>query len=57
MPNSWASDNQAIRTWCEQSFGPGGRKQRWRFGWTGSDNTFYFRNEKDALLFVLRWTK
>lgn len=45
--------------WCKKTFGEGGRnkKYRWRYGWVDRVNdTFYFRNEKDALYFVLRWT-
>ena len=45
-----------MREWCEQSYGPGGRKQRWRFGWVQTDSTFYFRSGKDAMMFVLRWS-
>ena len=44
-----------MRDWCEKSYGPGGRKSRWRFGWTQKDATFYFRSSKDAMLFTLRW--
>jgi hypothetical protein len=45
-------------SWCTQTFGPGGRHKtlRWRFGWTGSDDTFYFKNGKDASMFLLRWS-
>lgn len=45
--------------WCITTFGPGGRnkKCRWRYGWVHrSADYFYFRNEKDALFFVLRWS-
>ena len=44
--------------WCTKSFGKGGRRKtlRWRFGWTGSDNTFYFKNGPDATMFVLKWS-
>lgn len=45
-----------MRQWCEQSYGPGGRKNRWRFGWTQRDSTFYFRSPKDAMMFTLRWS-
>ena len=47
-----------IKEWCEQSFGPGGRsrKLRWRMGWTDKDDTYYFKNSKDAMLFTLRWS-
>lgn len=59
-PTDWTSpkDDQTfeMRSWCEQSYGPGGRKQRWRFGWTQKDSTFYFRSSKDAMMFTLRWS-
>ena len=45
-----------MRSWCEQTYGPGGRKQTWRFGWIQSDSTFYFKHGKDASMFLLRWT-
>jgi len=34
--------------WCEQQFG------RDHYAWTGS--TFWFENEKDAIVFSLRWS-
>lgn len=55
---AWAfSEHTQIRQWCEDRFGPGGRGKnlRWRFGWTGSHNTYYFKDQKDATIFVLRW--
>lgn len=44
--------------WCTRTFGPGGRNKhlRWRFGWTDNSDTFYFRNPKDAAMFLLRWS-
>ena len=48
--------DEEMRAWCEQSYGPGGRKHRWRFGWTNEDSTFYFRSGKDAMMFTLRWS-
>jgi hypothetical protein len=47
-----------IQAWCRQSFGPGGRsrKLRWRFGWTDKQDTYYFKNSKDAMMFTLRWS-
>ena len=44
-----------MRKWCEEHYGPGGRKSRWRFGWTEKEATFYFRQPKDAMMFTLRW--
>ena len=53
-----AADRKEVemRAWCEQAYGPGGRRERWRYGWTQQDITFYFRNQKDATMFVLRWS-
>ena len=48
-----------VRDWCTEVFGPGGRnsKCKWRYGWVNrEEDTFYFRNEKDALFFMLRWS-
>jgi hypothetical protein len=50
-----ATRSVIMREWCEGRFGPGGRKSRWRFGWTNLTSTFYFKQEKDATMFVLRW--
>jgi len=59
VPRTWAIGDiseRSMREWCEITFGPGGRKQRWRFGWVDDNNTFYFRNSKDAMLFTLKWS-
>lgn len=47
-----------VADWCEKTFGPGGRsrKLRWRRGWTDKDITFYFREGKDASMFLLKWS-
>ena len=45
-----------MREWCESSYGPGGRKMRWRFGWIDKHSTFYFKSGKDAMMFTLRWS-
>ena len=50
-----------IRAWCRGHFGPGmwmnpkGQTQTW--GWESAfGNTHYFfKNEKDATIFALRW--
>lgn len=46
-----------MRSWCHDTFGPGGRNKscRWRYGWTHTRNYFYFKYEKDALFFCMRW--
>ena len=50
---------EEVRNWCTEVFGPGGRnpKYKWRYGWVyRQKDTFYFRNEKDAMFFLLRWS-
>lgn len=54
-PSRSVNEHRPIREWCETTFGPGGRKNRWRFGWTDKSDTFYFKNPKDATMFILRW--
>lgn len=59
VPRTWAigeGSETAMREWCEKRFGPGGRKERWRFGWVQTDSTFYFKSSKDAMLFTLKWS-
>lgn len=52
------SRHDEIQAWCTQNFGPGGRskKLRWRFGWTDRQDTYYFKDGKDAMVFTLRWS-
>lgn len=48
-----------VISWCNEIYGPGGRnkKCKWRYGWLNSaGDTFYFRDEKDAAFFMLRWS-
>lgn len=51
-------NRDAIHNWLYNTLGDGGRnkKLRWRFGWTGDRRTYYFKNEEDATMFVLRWS-
>lgn len=52
-----ANDLHNLKDWCKQQFGEPGKKARWRYGWVYRDtDTFYFRDEKDALFFALRWS-
>lgn len=56
---SWAIGEHAkIKEWCEERFGPSGRGKhlRWRFGWTDRCDTYYFKHQKDATMFMLRWS-
>jgi hypothetical protein len=52
------SEQAEIKQWCEKTFGPGGRsrKYRWRYGWTDTENVYYFKSGKDAMLFSLRFS-
>ncbi len=36
--------------WCEQQFGHSGHR------WFANNNRFYFKNEGDMTMFVLRWS-
>ena len=56
VPGLAGDREKEIISWCEESFGPGGRKWRWRFGWMKEDSTFYFKDERDASIFMLRWS-
>jgi hypothetical protein len=56
VPKTSINREEEMRVWCEQSYGPGGRKMRWRFGWIQEDSTFYFKSSKDAMMFTLRWS-
>ena len=42
-----AGDWRAIHTWCEEQFGLHG------YTWTG--HIWWFENERDKLMFLLRW--
>jgi len=49
-----------IIKWCNSNFGEGGRNAKciWRYGWfnrTKYTDIFYFKFEKDALFFCMRW--
>lgn len=53
----WADvEHEEIRKWCTDRLGEGGRKNRWRFGWTQTKSTYYFKSASDATMFVLRWS-
>lgn len=56
---SGSSELSAIRTWCEKTYGPPGRKRqehpRWRHGQAGVENYFHFKNATDATLFLIKW--
>lgn len=47
LGNNWGAEWPDIHKWCQEKFG------REHYTWTGS--TFWFENEKDAILFALKW--
>lgn len=48
-----------ILRWATSNFGEKGRDKKciWRYGWISNKNvdTFYFKYEKDAFFFCMRW--
>jgi hypothetical protein len=52
-------DKHEVMEWCKEHFGTGGRNRhcKWRYGWVEkTSDYFYFKNEQDAMYFVLRWS-
>ena len=49
--NSW----KTYMDWCEEQFGP--RTEIWDGGnrWHANNAKFWFRDESDRMLFLLRW--
>jgi hypothetical protein len=47
--------NIEIDEWVTQTYGP---KSTWGYGrWTGADERYWFKEEKDRSWFVLKWTE
>ena len=40
-------------TWADERFGPSNSAGRWFW----DNGKFYFRNEEDALLYILKWNE
>jgi len=56
--NSYRADNGVNICWdwaCNQFGNPGQQPGGFRWQWD-TNNTFYFRDQADAVLFALRWT-
>ena len=54
---SYRADNGVNTCWawaCEQFGAPGQRPEGFRWQWD-THNTFFFRDQADAVLFALRW--
>lgn len=57
VPPTLTDYHEEMRDWCEEMFGEGGWNPKcvWRYGWTSNSNTYCFKHEKDAMMFMLRW--
>jgi len=53
------SHRHDIHNWLVTQFGEGGRNKhlRWRYGWMRDDECYYFKDEKAASMFLLKWSK
>lgn len=51
---NWSEDKPAMEAWCSQQFGEHNEKYH-NPRWERDAFTFKFKNEKDAMMFMLRW--
>jgi hypothetical protein len=50
-------DYFAVDKWCEEQFGPHPKNpDAWSRWWHKFENSILFRDEKDYVLFMLRWS-
>ncbi len=44
--------------WCVEVFGPSAKMGVWQPGsrWYANNAKFWFREEEDAIMFILRWS-
>lgn len=50
------ADYFAVDKWCEEQFGPHPKKpDAWSRWWHKWEDSILFRDEKDYVLFLLRW--
>ena len=45
-----------MRDWCNATFGPKPYGEYYGDRWMVSNKTFWFKNERDRTLFLLRWS-
>lgn len=55
-----STDTNEIDRWCTDKFGPNGDHDQWDVSYANEspynyDLFYYFKQEKDAVLFILRW--
>ena len=47
---------EEVRAWCKENFGPEPRNpDAWSRWWHKFESSILFRDEKDYVLFILRW--
>jgi hypothetical protein len=52
-----SADYHAVDDWCEQHFGPHPKHpDAWSRWWHKFEDSILFRDEKDYVLFMLRWS-
>ena len=44
-----------MRDWCNNTFGPKPYGEYYGDRWMVSNNTFWFKNERDRTVFLLKW--
>ena len=53
---NWWEDKQSMEDWCSERFGPHNKKYN-NPRWERDAFHFLFKNEKDATMFILRWSQ
>jgi hypothetical protein len=51
---NWTEDKPSMETWCSERFGPHNENYN-NPRWVRDAFNFKFKNEKDAVMFMLRW--
>ena len=46
-----------MRDWCNDTFGPKPYGEYYGDRWMVSNSTFWFKNERDRTMFLLRWSR
>jgi hypothetical protein len=57
-PQTWfKAEWDEIENWCETSYGPTPKDGVWTPGarWYMNNSKFWFRNESDRTMFVIKW--
>ena len=52
---SWGSTINDMKTWCNSTYGPKPYAEYYAERWQHSANTFWFKDEQDRTMFMLRF--